>query len=114
MPHPLTTAEPTLDEKLAYADLFFAAPSEARDILVAQGKVARPYILNHERGPDAETRADLRIIGAYAAHLIGQRAYDAGLPFSVCSTDEVRAAYLERASEGAALAPVRSTVGMAA
>jgi hypothetical protein len=38
------------------------------------------------------------VVGDYAARLIGERAAAEGLPFSVLTTDKVRAAYLEAVS----------------
>lgn len=87
-----------------YTKIFFDAAQDAQAELLAQGKVKRHYTLNDERDADREAKADGRIVGDYAARLIGQRCADEGLPFEVLTTDRVRAAYLERLSLSASSA----------
>ena len=100
--------KPSLEHQLRYVDLFFGCAKEAQNELVASGRVKRHYSLNHEREADAEARADARIVSDYASRLIGQRAVEEGLPFTVLTTDRVRAAYLEHRSLMSAPAAIRA------
>jgi hypothetical protein len=84
-------------QQLRYIDLFFESVDAAQKELDAQG-VMRRYVLDHEREPDSEAKAYGIVVGDYAARLIGERAAAEGLPFSVLTTDKVRAAYLEAVS----------------
>lgn len=101
-------AQPTAQQKIDYINLHFSCLTEAQKTLVAEGKVKRHYVLNHERDADPEAKADGRIIGDYASRLIGQRAYDMGLPLTVIPAGRIRDAYLERASLHAAPAAIRA------
>lgn len=101
-------AQPSVQQKLDYIDLHFSTITEARDTLVAEGKVKRHYTLDHERDADPEAKADGRIIGDYAARLIGQRAAERGLPITLLSAGRVRDAYLEHASLRSAPSVIRA------